>query len=95
MVPVVDERRSKVTMGALVRPWGDLHIGGTLRAWGVPHGPAYFNVDSLDVGAVVGAVLWCGTQYYQVVWSRGVGWVHGGMLEVVSESPEKRGVEDI
>lgn len=75
-----------------MRPWGDLHIGGTLRAWGVPHGPAYFNVDSLDVGVVVGAVLWCGTQYCQVAWSRGVGWVHAEMLEVLDEKSAAMGI---
>jgi len=90
---VVDERGSKVTMGTLVRPWGDLHIGGTLKVWGMPHGEEYFNVDSLDVGVVVGAVLWCGTQYYQVVWRCGVGWVHGGMLEALDE--KKHGEGDI
>lgn len=79
-----------VRVGALVRPWGDLHIGGTVRAWGCPtDGDSYFNVDSRDVGAVVGCLLWCGTQYYRVAWARGVGWVHGGMLEEVSGRSEE------
>lgn len=69
----------------MVRPWGDLHISGTLKVWGAPHGEEFFNVDSVDVGVVTGGVRWCGTQYYQVVWGCGVGWVHGGMLEVLDE----------
>jgi hypothetical protein len=81
-------RRKWARVGVMVRPWGDLHISGTLKVWGEPHGEDYFTVDSNDVGVVVGSVRWCGTQYYQVLWGCGVGWVHGGMLEVVSESSQ-------